>query len=128
MIPVGCSVQNHDNLSSHTSRCGCGTVQTRPRHSPVVGVFVHHSPHANLLKDAIVLQGLAGHWAEILGPEVGQVNETREVGGGRARQLTTSWMAIGKVLLLRVPGRFPCTPIPQDAFGSEPLSSTSAAN
>ena len=65
MIPAGCSVKHHNNLAPHTSRWGRDTVQVRP--------------------NAIVQRGLAGHWAEILGPEVKQVNETREVEGVRAR-------------------------------------------
>ena len=39
-----------------------------------------HPATAELLDDAVVRDGLADHWAEILGPEIGQVNETREVG------------------------------------------------
>jgi hypothetical protein len=52
-----------------------------------------------------VRRRLAGHWAEILGLEVGQVNKTREVGGVRARQFA---VGVGIVIAhdpLHGPGR-----------------------
>jgi hypothetical protein len=43
--------------------------------------LVHHAhPTATqFLDDAVVRDGLADHWAEILGLEIGQVNESRAV-------------------------------------------------
>ena len=40
-----------------------------------------HSAATQLLHDAVVRNGLADHWAEILGPELGQVNEEGGVSG-----------------------------------------------
>jgi len=40
-----------------------------------------HPSAAELLDDAVVRDGLADHWAEILGREAGQVNEGWELGG-----------------------------------------------
>ena len=54
----------------------------------VLGFVDHtHPAAAQLLDDAVVRDGLANHWAEILGPGLGQVNEGVEVGGGPERQL-----------------------------------------
>jgi hypothetical protein len=52
--------------------------------APKVGVlsFVNdtHPAAAELLDDTVVRDGLANHWAEILGPGLGQVNERGDVG------------------------------------------------
>jgi hypothetical protein len=62
--------------------------------APKVGVlgFVNHthSPAAQLLDDAVMGDGLAYHWAEILGPGLRQVNEGVEVGGVPERRLATN--------------------------------------
>jgi hypothetical protein len=41
----------------------------------VFGFVDHTHPAAELFDDAVVRDGLADHWAEILGPGLGQVNE-----------------------------------------------------
>jgi len=47
----------------------------------VFGLVNHtHPASAQLLDDAVVRDGLADHWAEMLRLEVGQVNESVEVG------------------------------------------------
>ena len=46
-----------------------------------------HAAAAQFLDDAVVRDGLPDHWAEILGPEIRQVNEGVEVGGVPERQL-----------------------------------------
>jgi hypothetical protein len=49
-----------------------------------------HSPTAQLLDDAVVRYRLADHRADILGREVGQVNEGKGVGGVSAGQLVNN--------------------------------------
>jgi hypothetical protein len=46
-----------------------------------------HPATAQLLDDAVMRDNLANHWAQMLGLEVRQVNEAREVGGPSSRQL-----------------------------------------
>jgi len=49
---------------------------------------------AKLLSDALTRDGLADHWAEMLRPEVGQVNESVEVGGIPKGQLAKIAIAL----------------------------------
>src|SRR5215831_21061542 len=52
--------------------------------------FVHdaHAAAAQLLEDPVVRNGVADHWGEILGLEVGQVNEGASIGRIPTRQVT----------------------------------------
>jgi len=54
----------------------------------ILGFINHtHPASAQLLDDAVVRNRLPDHWAEILGLEVGQVNEGSEVGSVPTGQL-----------------------------------------
>src|SRR5215472_4880633 len=69
--------------------------------------FVHdaHTAAAQLLEDPVVRNGLADHWNEILGLEVGQVNEGTNVGCIPTRQVA---IGVGIVVAhdpLHGPGR-----------------------
>ena len=46
-----------------------------------------HPAPAELFEDAVMRDGLSDHWAEILGGEVGQVNEVEEDGCGVRQSL-----------------------------------------
>ena len=54
----------------------------------ILGLVDHaHTAATEFLDDAVMRNGLADHWAEILGLEVGQVNEGEEVADVSERQL-----------------------------------------
>jgi hypothetical protein len=57
-------------------------IQTLPCRSTPTTHAIVDNPHptaAEFFEDAVVRNGMADHWGEILGPEIGQVNECRGV-------------------------------------------------
>src|SRR5215469_7567789 len=64
-----------------------------PSKGEILGlVYDPHSAATEFLNDAVVRDGLADHWAEMLGREVEQVNEGRKVG-----TISAPWLTIGPV-------------------------------